>query len=134
MKNLLILFLIYLCLVGNLQAQGNVLEKRVTFQYKEATLESILKDLDQRYGIKFSYVNNLVPLSQKINAQVKEQPLKDGLELILAATDIDYQLVNGQVVLRKNQLKKPVEQTKPVEVQQEASPASNNENKSSSSY
>ncbi len=90
-----------LCLFFNAMAQDAILNKKVSFNYVDTPLEAILKDLNNNYGIKFSYVNNLLPLQQKITAKASNQPLYEGLTNILLTTEVDFKVVNGQVVLKK---------------------------------
>ncbi len=117
MKSFNILILLLLCFVVRVGAQQSILNKKVDFDYTEIPLEKVLKDLDNRYAIQFSYVNNMIPVEQKISAKAKNKPLKDGLTLILAQTDVDFTEVNGKVILRKNNKKAVV--PKPVKASEE---------------
>jgi hypothetical protein len=105
MRHVIILILAVLCLNLSVWAQQPVLEKRVSLQYKEVSLERAITDIQKRYGIRFSYVNNLIPLQTKVSIDIKDQTLRAALDELLKNVEVNYYLVGDQIVL-KNEPKK----------------------------
>lgn len=99
-RSLKILVMVLLCLASQTQAQPGGLDRLVTLRYENAPLESVLKKLGSAYGLKFSYVNNLIPLQQKVSIHVKNQALKDVLDALFKNTQVSYQLIGDQIVLK----------------------------------
>jgi hypothetical protein len=99
-RSLKILVMVLLCLSFRTQAQSGVLDRQVTLRYENVTLETVLKALGREYGIKFSYVNNLIPLQQKISLRVKGQTLRFALNELFKNTEVSYQVVGEQIVLK----------------------------------
>ena len=95
-----ILVMALLCLAFRTQAQSGGLDRLVTLRYENTTLESALKILGREYGLKFSYVNNLIPLQQKVSIHVKKQTLKYALDNLFKNTQVSYQLIGDQIVLK----------------------------------
>jgi hypothetical protein len=99
-RNIKILVMVLLCLAFRTQAQSGVLDRQVSLRYDNVSLEAVLKSLSKEYGLKFSYVNNLIPLQKKVSIQVKKQSLKYVLDELLRGTEVNYQLVGEQIVLK----------------------------------
>lgn len=107
MKSLKVLIMLLLCLNFAVLAQENILKQKVSIDYKGQNLQHILKDINSRYGVNFSYVNNTLTLEQEVNVRLENTTLEDALEQILMETDLEFKLVNGQVILKKSLDKKP---------------------------
>lgn len=105
MRHVIILILAVLCLNLSVWAQQQVLETKVSLQYKEISLERAITDIQKKYGIRFSYVNNLIPLQTKVSIDVKDQTLRAALDELLKNVEVNYYLVGDQIVL-KNEPKK----------------------------
>ena len=82
-------------------AQTQVLERKVTLQYRDEEIGQILKDLNRRYDLKFSYSNNIVREKRKVNINIKNVMLKDALYELFDKTDIAFQVLGDQVVFKK---------------------------------
>lgn len=113
MKNYFFFVLAFLCLyfIGfekTVFAQTNsknVLEQSVTLFAQNETLENVLSDLSKKYNVRFSYSNSRLPLQKKINVNVSNIPLKEVLNQIFeplnnSTTQIQFRLINGQIVIQ----------------------------------
>ncbi|MBC7919697.1 MAG: secretin and TonB N-terminal domain-containing protein [Ferruginibacter sp.] len=80
-------------------AQPGGLERIVSLRYEDVPLETVLKDLTKTYGVRFSYVNNVIPLDKKVRIRVNNVPLRAALDALLAGTGVRWRLVGDQVVL-----------------------------------
>ena len=85
----------------SLWAQSDILNKTVTLQYTNLTIREILNNIQQEYGVRFSYLNNEIPSEKKINLTIENEPLYKALDKIFTDTPIGYQVVSGQVILKK---------------------------------
>ena len=95
-----------LCLSFRPPEQPDILQYPITLAYQAATLQEILHDIRDRYQIKFAYRNNEMPEDQAFSIQADNRPLGWVLDELLRETDLSYRVVNGQVVLKRED--KPV--------------------------
>ncbi len=118
-----------LCLVfSTCPAQTQPLKTKISLKVNNATLPQVLQKIQQQYAIRFSYLNNDLPVKNRISAEVKEKSLAEVLDVLLANTNVGYLEKNGQVIIKKglpkslpkastlNKLPPPVSgsQTKPI--------------------
>jgi hypothetical protein len=101
MRYAILLIMASLCLSVPLFSQTPVTDRIISVKYQEIPLSFILKDIQKRYAIHFSYTNNLASLGKKITVDISNKPLKNILEVLLDKTDISYQVIGNQVVLKK---------------------------------
>ncbi len=113
MRQLTIIALLLFCL-NESNGQTTVLEKNVTLNVTNVTLDEALRSLQSQYHIHFSYANNLIPLQQKVSVSAKNQPLSVVLKQLFTGTPVSFQVVGTQVVLRNDGSKhsKPVQESK----------------------
>lgn len=122
MKLATIIHMAWLCLALNTPPQDNLLNQKVNLHYQEATIVEVLQHIQQEYGIHFSYLNNEIPESVKVNINMQDQPLYLALDKILEETTLSYQVVSGQVILKKD-VQKAKKETKPVLGEEQSKPA-----------
>jgi hypothetical protein len=101
MRRYINLIVLLLCLNARLYAQSPVLERKVSLQYRQVEIGNILKDLNKRYKLKFSYSNNIIPEHRKVNINIKNVMLKDALNDLFYETGVAFQVVGEQIVLKK---------------------------------
>ncbi len=91
----------FFCLFVNANILGQVIDftAPVSFIYQGETLENVLTDIEYRYGVKFSYSSDLLPLDQKMFARIEEQECKEAFDILFEQTQIVYGIVGKQVVL-----------------------------------
>ena len=103
MKNLLSLITILLLTsTTTVLAQNVVLKKKVTIQYFDIKLEDALDDMSKSYDINFSYSKNVIPVNQRVSADVSNAPLSIALEDLFNETDVAYVGIGDQIVLKKD--------------------------------
>ncbi|MBC6608494.1 DUF4974 domain-containing protein [Hymenobacter sp. BT188] len=88
-------------------SSASVLERKVTVIFNQAPLESVLRTLRRQYGVRISYSNTALDLSQPVTLSVQNQPLRSLLNTVLAGKNIGYELVGDQVVLHSTTPSKP---------------------------
>jgi hypothetical protein len=99
---ILFLLIFLLCFRFAAFSQYSVLDKPITLKQYNTTIEKILAEIRLKYGVRFSYVNNVIPLKKRIQVDLSNKPLSEGLDKIFNSTDITYHVVNGQVVLHSD--------------------------------
>jgi hypothetical protein len=100
MKKLIQFFIGILLLQLNSFAQPNLLEKKLTVNYKQASLNAVLNDLQNRYQLQFSYTNSDIPLDKKVNLKATNQPATLVLDKIFKPLQINYVPMGNKVVLK----------------------------------
>ncbi len=90
--------LLSLLLWGSLVLAQSQLDMQVTLRLQNATIERALLELIQKYEIRFSFSNDLLP-NKSVTAYYKKQPLRSVLNALLADTDLAYREIGGQIVI-----------------------------------
>lgn len=108
MRTRICLALALLFALGGLPTQAqnssaSVLERKVTVTFNQAPLESVRR----QYGVRISYSNTTLDLSQPVTLSVQNQSLRSVLNTVLAGKNIGYELVGDQVVLHSITPSKP---------------------------
>ena|GEM_PF-2779092 len=83
----------------SLQAQTIDFAAQVSFEYNGESLEEVLDDLSNRYGIKFSYSRNMIPMDQEMYVTVSDEEFSNALNLLFEKTPIIYGFIGNQLVL-----------------------------------
>jgi hypothetical protein len=108
-KQYFILLLLFLLLQIKTSAQfvasdTLVLQTKISINLSQASLYEILNEIEERYGINFSYANNLISLDAKKSINFKEQTLEKVLDEIFKRSTITYKVIGKRVVLIKEDL------------------------------
>ncbi|GAL85312.1 hypothetical protein MYP_2541 [Sporocytophaga myxococcoides] len=72
----------------------------------KAKQSEILKTITEKYGIRFSYSNNMVSLDKDVSLNVQGKSLKEVLDLLFTDHNVNYSVVGNQIVLKKKAVKK----------------------------
>ena len=106
MKIQSIILLCFLLVCSTTWAQVSSLEKKASVAYKDLRLEDALIDLNEKYGLKFCYSSNYIPLDKKITITLAYQPLRLILDALFSNIDVVYFVEGDQFILRKLKKKK----------------------------
>ncbi|RAJ10590.1 outer membrane receptor protein involved in Fe transport [Chitinophaga skermanii] len=85
-----------------IQAQ-TMLSRKVTVDYANSSLESVLIDIQQRYQIPFSYISQNIPLKKVVNLRAREESLQVVLGRLFSSTDVTWKEVSSQILLVKTE-------------------------------
>ena len=97
----LIAILIILLSFSNITfSQKLSLDKKVSVQIEDATLEMAIDLISDIGGIHFSYNPQILPDDIKINIKSKRQPLKNIIEELCYQSGLTYEIVEQQVILK----------------------------------
>ncbi|WMJ72974.1 hypothetical protein RCC89_07345 [Cytophagaceae bacterium ABcell3] len=91
-------FLFILCLVP-LQGFTQDLDTKVSLTAEGQSLPEILNDIQDRYKVRFAYINNELPAGT-INLKVKDKPLSGVLEHLLDGSEAGFVFQNGIIIIK----------------------------------
>ena len=98
MQKYLLLFL--LCLPGlSLFAQPEGPSTSVNISESNIRVGKLLKEISRQTGYDFSYNSRILDLKQNIAFEAREASLEEVLDQLSAQIGLDYQIIEGQIVL-----------------------------------
>jgi len=80
-------------------SQKNILDKKISVQIENETIEDALKIINELNGFYFAYKGDILPSENRISVIADEKTLKDVLNQILFETEIKFIVVGKQIVL-----------------------------------
>lgn len=72
---------------------------KLSLKMENATIKEVLYSIEEQSDFFFLYNSKLVDVEQNININVQDQNIKNVLNQVLAGTEIDYEIVNRQILL-----------------------------------
>jgi TonB-linked SusC/RagA family outer membrane protein len=78
-----------------------LLNKDVTMELKNVTLNEALQKIEQETKVKFAYSSNLVSLKQLVSIEARQEKLDKVLNKLLAPLEIGYSVRNNQILLSR---------------------------------
>jgi TonB-linked SusC/RagA family outer membrane protein len=88
------------------QNQETISDKIIHVKAKIYTLNEILEILNATEGVNMTYNMNELPIEAKINISKTEYSLYELMELITNQLPVEYEIIDGQIILKKRQLDK----------------------------
>lgn len=79
---------------------GQVMERRLTFNYRSTPLQSVLEDLENRYELQFAYSSSRLPMREPITARAEEERVNTAIEALFQNTPIHYAFISDRIALR----------------------------------
>ncbi|MFD2162584.1 carboxypeptidase regulatory-like domain-containing protein [Paradesertivirga mongoliensis] len=111
LKKILILTGI-LCLTLNVWARQTTAD-RISVNYNEQPLLSILADLRKNHKLNFSYSNTDIPLEKKISLRLSKKTIAEVLNAITEKAGLQWQQIGKQIVLKSRPSKVKAEIDQP---------------------
>jgi len=103
MKHVTRLHVLFLCFMFAAQfSYAQVLEKKVTIQVENISIEKALKIIKTTYGINFCYSPDQINVSKQISLTVSDASLEQTLDKLFKDTPITYVVIGNQIVLKKS--------------------------------
>ena len=109
--NLLILFLFVSFVAFGQSAKGQL----VSFNYKNQPLGYILSDINQNYGVRFSYSSNVIPVKRRLSIRVQQVSMNTALDQLCDKAELKRAKIGDQLVLKSAPRKAPVQKPRKVE-------------------
>lgn len=82
-----------------LKAQDVQLDTLVNLEFDGITLKQALHEISQQYSIRFSYSDSNIPVKHTIHASYTSANLGDILRDLLHSNEINYSIIENQIVL-----------------------------------
>ena len=79
----------------------DVLDNKVTIELKDKSLSDALKLIESEAKVRFAYSQEFIDLDQSISVSVQGEKLSQVLKKIFAPLKIDYEVIEGQIVLKR---------------------------------
>ncbi len=98
-KNILFLFLFLLVLVG--KSQNNLLDKKLSVELSDATIQEILENITRETGIYFSYNSRNISSPKTLTINIVDQTIDVVLKRLADEFNIEYRVVREQIVIKK---------------------------------
>src|ERR1700741_3692211 len=76
-------------------------QDRISLRVKKAEISGILRSIEQQTNYRFLYNNDLDDIHEKVSLNVKDAGIGDVLKLLLERTKLLYQLMNDNLIVRK---------------------------------
>ena len=90
--------------IANPDYAQDILNKRLSINLKNVSLEEALNNIKNKVEVKFVYSSSIIPLKSKVSVNASQEKLSDVLNKILVKLDIDYSVNehSGYIILKKN--------------------------------
>lgn len=79
----------------------NLYQIKVTANLNNVSFESALQHLERESNLKFFYVKDEIPISEKVTIEVTNESLYEVLKTLASQYNLVFQRINGQIVIKK---------------------------------
>lgn len=84
----------------------DILNSKVTLILDDVSMKDALLVIEKKAQVKFSYNSRVINLTSKVSISVKNETLSSVLTKLLEPQMIDFSLVSGKIILKKNTIEK----------------------------
>lgn len=91
----------FLMLQTPLQAKDSLPEIKVSVNAHQRAVKKILREIEIQSGMKFIYLNNQIDEHRKVSMEISKAPLNVVLDNLFSGTDVIYQQLDRQILLKK---------------------------------
>jgi hypothetical protein len=100
MKRYPIILLIVLLQIMQLRAQTTNPDTTVVdMEFKDMSLKQVLNDISEKYDVRFSYSDTKLNSEMLVSGIYRKTPLQDFLVDFFSSNDINYSIIDNQIVL-----------------------------------
>lgn len=102
-----ILFILIFTILSSADAQkstDDLLLKPINYSCSQKTIGTVLKEIGEKYKIKFTYINNQIPTGDSVSITATNCSLKFFLEEIIKDPQIEFFQINSQILIKKTEL------------------------------
>lgn len=99
-------FLFFVLSLASTAISQNKLEQKISIVSRNQPLASILKEIEQKSNLLFSYSNQLIKADEKLTIIARRKRVKDILEQLFSKSSIDYMLLEKQIILKPKRKEK----------------------------
>jgi hypothetical protein len=113
MKIKFILFLSFLLMVQGISfAQESVLNRKISLDIKDKSLKEVIQTISDSANVNFSYSEKQIPVETRITISISNGTIGDILTKVLSGTDIQFLVVEQQIVLKPGKISESLEKEK----------------------
>src|SRR6185369_1651432 len=76
-------------------------QEKINLRLKKTEISDVLRSIEKQTRYRFLYNNNLEDIRDIVNIDVKDAALDEVLQLILQKTKLQYQLMNDNLIVIK---------------------------------
>ncbi|MCI4667292.1 MAG: STN domain-containing protein [Bacteroidia bacterium] len=105
-KNLLVCFIFILLVISCSQAQVNILNKEIAFEYNGIPLSEALTDIAEKGDFFIAYSPSILPEKKRVSIASSHATVKEGLNKVLEGTSLKYKLLGDHIILQKQAARK----------------------------
>lgn len=84
-----------------LQAKDSLSEIKVSVKANQRSVKKILREIEVQSGMKFIYLTNQIDEQRKVSMEIVNKPLNAVLDNLFSGTEIIYQRLDRQILLKK---------------------------------
>ncbi len=104
LKKIFIIFVVLFLLGPVVKAQNVDLQQKITLNIRNKTLKEALYEIGKKANVLFSYSNEQIDDSKPVTVIVRNLELKSVLDKLFAGLDIEYTVVEKQIVLTRQKV------------------------------
>lgn len=93
------LFLIVFCVMTAIAKTGYSQSAMLTLNMHDAKIKEVLETIEDKSEFFFLYSGKLIDVERRVNINAVNKPIKNILDDMFDATDVEYVLLNKQIVL-----------------------------------
>lgn len=72
---------------------------KVSLNLTNSTIEEVFNEIEKKTEFNFFYKNTTIDLTKRISINVKKQPIKKILDIVLENSNITYEVLNKQIII-----------------------------------
>jgi len=95
-------FLSFFCSYS-VHSQSELLDKKISIDLSQVTLEQALDIISNKAGFTFSYSDDIIPVQLTVSLSVKNKTVRKIFDLLFDDIDIEYTIVNNQIALKTSE-------------------------------
>lgn len=88
--------------LGTPSKAQQILSREVSIKLTNASLKTVLVEIEKQSGVRFVYSNNTIQLDKDVSIEVNREALHSVLPKLLFPNQIRYEVVEEQIILKKN--------------------------------
>ncbi|WP_167019314.1 TonB-dependent receptor [Chitinophaga sp. Cy-1792] len=91
----------FLILVLLTQAHAATNAQTITLSLKDASLQTVFREISQQGGYNFVYNNSLLKHATSVNVDVKNAPVEEVLKLCFKHQPVTYEIIDKTIIIRQ---------------------------------
>src|SRR5680860_115772 len=94
---------VFLTIVSLFQIQANTYSqsKKITLDMPDATVQEVIHEIESLSDFKFLLNRKDVDLDRNVSIKVNKKPIANILSELFKGTDVGYEVLNKQIILKK---------------------------------